>query len=132
MCSTATDTIRAAYKLFVWAQLELQLGIMCASAPALRVFFRRYLGGSQDSHGGSSNSAHTKSITVIRDTTVAFEQDGSAHQPTENLDFHEMQELGAPRSDDGEDGLSRSSRAKEPLTFYTHEEDKVCSRDSRI
>lgn len=31
------------YDIFVWAQLELQLAIICASAPALRVFFRRYL-----------------------------------------------------------------------------------------
>lgn len=31
------------FDVFVWAQLEIQLGIMCASAPALRVFFRSYL-----------------------------------------------------------------------------------------
>lgn len=31
------------FDIFVWAQLELQLAIICASAPALRVFFRKYL-----------------------------------------------------------------------------------------
>ncbi|KAI7284066.1 hypothetical protein KC345_g2565 [Hortaea werneckii] len=31
------------FDVFVWAQVELQLGIMLASAPALRIFFRRYL-----------------------------------------------------------------------------------------
>lgn len=31
------------FYVFVWAQLELQLGIMCAAAPAMRVFFRSYL-----------------------------------------------------------------------------------------
>lgn len=31
------------YDAVLWAQLELQLGIMCAAAPALRVFFRDYL-----------------------------------------------------------------------------------------
>ncbi|KAK4508404.1 hypothetical protein PRZ48_002142 [Zasmidium cellare] len=31
------------FDVFVWSQLEVQLAIICASAPALRVFFRRYL-----------------------------------------------------------------------------------------
>ncbi|KAI6831932.1 hypothetical protein KC340_g3538 [Hortaea werneckii] len=31
------------FDVYVWAQVELQLGIMLASAPALRIFFRRYL-----------------------------------------------------------------------------------------
>lgn len=31
------------FDIFVWATLELQLAIICASAPALRVFFRKYL-----------------------------------------------------------------------------------------
>lgn len=31
------------FDVFVWSQLELQLGIMCAALPALRVFFRKYL-----------------------------------------------------------------------------------------
>ncbi|OQO12576.1 hypothetical protein B0A48_02038 [Cryoendolithus antarcticus] len=31
------------FSTFIWSQLELNLSLMCASAPALRVFFRRYL-----------------------------------------------------------------------------------------
>lgn len=31
------------YDILVWAQLETQLSLVCASAPALRVFFRDYL-----------------------------------------------------------------------------------------
>ena len=34
------------YDLFAWAQVELQLGIICASAPSLHVFFRRCLSSS--------------------------------------------------------------------------------------
>ena len=34
------------YDLFAWAQVELQLGIICASAPSLHVFFRRCLSKS--------------------------------------------------------------------------------------
>lgn len=31
------------FDIFIWADLEVQLAIICASAPALRVLFRRYL-----------------------------------------------------------------------------------------
>ena len=31
------------YDVFIWAQLETQLSLICASAPTLRVFFRTYL-----------------------------------------------------------------------------------------
>jgi hypothetical protein len=31
------------FDAYIWAQLELQLSIICASLPALRVFLRRYL-----------------------------------------------------------------------------------------
>jgi hypothetical protein len=37
------DLTYAGYDVLIWAQLELQLSLICASAPALRVFFRRYL-----------------------------------------------------------------------------------------
>lgn len=46
----------------VWSQLELQLGMICASAPAVRVLFRTYLNPlgsrvlrSASSHGQRSN-----------------------------------------------------------------------------
>jgi hypothetical protein len=75
------------FDLLVWAQLELQLGIMCASAPSLRVFFRRYLGNSSSSRAFKSGGHATpalgntlnssvgpvgpdKTITVIRSTSV--------------------------------------------------------------
>jgi len=37
------DTSWAGYDLLVWTIVELQLGIICACAPSLRAFFRRYL-----------------------------------------------------------------------------------------
>jgi hypothetical protein len=37
------DLTYAGFDVLIWAQLELQLSLICASAPALRVFFRRYL-----------------------------------------------------------------------------------------
>ena len=134
MTSTALDPIRSAYMLFVWAQFELQVGIMCASAPALRVFFRRYLGGtSQNSTNQNSTHPSTlggmpdKSITVVRDTNVDFERNGAAVRPTEKLETHELRNLGTSTSvSDGEDGLSDISQAQErDLTRYSHEETQV-------
>lgn len=78
------DITRSAFNLFVWAQIELQAGIMCASAPSLRVFFRRYLGGSTTSRRTrETNTAATNNITVKKDTSVTYEQDSS--ESTESL-----------------------------------------------
>ena len=127
MTSTSLDVIRSAFMLYVWAQFELQVGIMCASAPALRVFFRRYLGVSQNSTNPSSQGTMPKkSITVVRDTNFDFNKNGAAVRPTEKLESHELRNLGTPISEDGEDGLSDTSRTRErDLTRYSHEEDHV-------
>ena len=120
--------------LFDWALFELQVVIMCASAPALRVFFRRYLGGiSQNSTNQNSTHPSTlggmpdKSITVVRDTNVDFERNGAAVRPTEKLETHEMRNLGTSASiSDGEDGLSYISQAQErDLTRYSLEKTLV-------
>lgn len=126
--SNSRDVIRSAFMLFVWAQFELQVGIMCASAPALRVFFRRYLGGSQassnsdDSHGTTGR----KSITFAGGTAHAPVAAGPAFPSREKQEFHELRDLGTPVSEDGGDGLSMEGRVRErDLTRYEHEEDLV-------
>ncbi|PPJ54238.1 hypothetical protein CBER1_05157 [Cercospora berteroae] len=43
---THWDITWLGFDVLVWSQLELQLAIICASAPALRVLFRRYLSSS--------------------------------------------------------------------------------------
>lgn len=42
--STAKNGNRSFLKVFIWSQLETQLGLACACAPSLRVFFIRYIG----------------------------------------------------------------------------------------
>lgn len=37
------DITWVGYKVYIWSTLEIELALICASAPALRVFFRRYL-----------------------------------------------------------------------------------------
>lgn len=112
--------------LFVWAQFELQVGIMCASAPALRVFFRRYLSGSQGSTNASYNTTQPKSIAVTRDTTVDFETNASEARAIEKKQYYELHDLVATPSEEAVDGLSTSTRTKErDLTRYSHEEEFI-------
>ncbi|KAM3417077.1 hypothetical protein BST61_g8653 [Cercospora zeina] len=39
----SSDVSTSIFYVFVWAQLELSLGIMCTSLPSMRVLFREYL-----------------------------------------------------------------------------------------
>ena len=61
---------------------------MCASAPSLRVFFRRYLGvasyGSRKTRDtGADATGRSNHITVKKDTSVTYEQDST--ESTEDL-----------------------------------------------
>lgn len=123
------------FDLFVWAQLELQLGIMCAAAPSLRVFFRRYLGGSFASRAYKSTRGETpapgtstfgtesvskpdKSITVVRSTSVTFNEDQGANKPQFESSLDTV----------GESEIEQRNNwsptpSKECLTRYSHEDD---------
>ncbi|KAF2683611.1 hypothetical protein K458DRAFT_304176 [Lentithecium fluviatile CBS 122367] len=46
-----------AYYGWIWTALEAQLGVVCASAPALKVFFKRYFNFSSNRSGLSKSSA---------------------------------------------------------------------------
>jgi hypothetical protein len=119
--------------LFVWAQFELQVGIMCASAPALRVFFRRYLGSRQHSNIDSQDEEPDKSGTVVHENQAEIARVSPAMRSTEkqHQESHELRDLGTPFSEDG-DGLSRSSQTIErDLTRYSHETDHVGSTAAR-
>lgn len=132
MTSYNDDVTRNTFNLMVWAQFELQAGIICASAPALRVFFRRYLGGGG---GGGGNDLSRRSrtnasgiITVVRDTSVTFDKDGSVMPASEKKQFHELRDVETPEEEYGEDCRSASrfsNCAGEPLTRYSHDEDSV-------
>ncbi|KAK5716092.1 hypothetical protein LTR15_009917 [Elasticomyces elasticus] len=52
------------YSLFVWSALEVHLALICASAPALRVFFREYM-----SDPLSRALQSTRTMTSARGTT---------------------------------------------------------------
>lgn len=49
-----------AYYGWVWTVLEAQLGVICASAPAIKVFFKRYFALTSSRNGGYSGSGSRK------------------------------------------------------------------------
>lgn len=67
------------YDIFVWAQLELQLAIICASAPALRVFFRRYL---SDPISRAIHTAKATSSAITRSGRHSGASHGVVHFPS--------------------------------------------------
>jgi hypothetical protein len=71
---------------------------MCASAPALRVFFRRYLGilsASRSQAGGSSATRLDESSTAVRATQVKFDkQEEAGIESSKPHDFDKISEEG--------------------------------------
>jgi hypothetical protein len=99
---------------------------MCASAPALRVFFRRYLGNSVNSrktrNTSTAVSGKSTHITVKRDTRVTYEQDSS--ESTESLTNRSDKSPAEPKptwSPIHTDGKSDTAIVAE--TRYSHEEE---------
>jgi hypothetical protein len=98
---------------------------MCASAPSLRVFFRRYFGGSLASRNDPI-STHRSAITVVRDTSVTFNKDTPPDLPMDSKKAHELKMHAGSVS---EDGLSSPDQSQERLTRYSHEEDSYAMSD---
>lgn len=53
-----------AYHGWVWTALEADFGVMCASAPALKVFFKRYFNLSNITSAGSKSGTNQRSIPL--------------------------------------------------------------------
>jgi hypothetical protein len=119
---------------------------MCAAAPSLRVFFRRYLGNSSASRafksglsGGKSGGRATpgygntltsvgggdKSITVVRSTSVTVAEPGVYSSNRKQFDGS-LDTVGESGSDDRSWSPTPS---KERLTRYSHEEDPIALQD---
>jgi hypothetical protein len=47
-----------AFYAWIWTALEANLGVICASAPALKVFFRRYFNVPTNLHGNSGTAGN--------------------------------------------------------------------------
>jgi len=120
---------------------------MCAAAPSLRVFFRRYLGNSSASRafksgglsGGKSGGRATpgygntltsvggvdKSITVVRSTSVTVAEPGAFSSKFKPFDGS-LDTVGEFGSDDRSWSPTPS---KERLTRYSNEDDPIALQD---
>ena len=128
--------------MFLWAQLEIQLGIVCATAPSLRVFFRRFLSnnslsrklGSRMSSGQSergrslaqgsikiSSTEGDRPIIALRSMSVEVAKRVTFLAKGKS-DKKPLDKAGQSASD--EQGCSPTSSNKK-LTRYTHEDQPV-------
>ena len=117
---------------------------MCAAAPSLRVFFRRYLGSSSASRafvsglsGGKSGGRATpggtltsfagadKTITVVRSTSVTVADPGTVH--ANRKPFEET--LDTVGESAGDSRAWSPTPSKERLTRYSNEEEQIALQD---
>jgi hypothetical protein len=99
---------------------------MCASAPSLRVFFRRYLGGSLSSRVEPTNGATRTAITVVHEATVTFNTDSTS------ADNKRPQQLHHHAGSMSEESTPSANRSEERLTRYSHEEDAYVMRNLSV
>ncbi|PPJ54996.1 hypothetical protein CBER1_05626 [Cercospora berteroae] len=61
----SSDVSTSIFYVFVWAQLELTLGIMCTALPSLRVLFREYLSSplKRSRFGGTFSSSRSRRMS---------------------------------------------------------------------
>ncbi|QIW97513.1 hypothetical protein AMS68_003031 [Peltaster fructicola] len=107
------------YDVYVWAQLELQLAIICASAPALRVFFRRYLSDplnraihSAKATGSAIRSGHRNSNTIPEHSIVHYPSNHSRN----------VSEVAAQRPFNSVDDYMGE---KGSTSYYTHVREEI-------
>ncbi|KAK3671716.1 hypothetical protein LTR78_008449 [Recurvomyces mirabilis] len=98
------------FDVFVWAHLELQLGLMCASAPALRVLFRKYLSQTlqRSMHGSRQRIESRQSVRRLDASSI--------HRVSGAEDYETM-----GRSDFGRGAAGKSSKGD--LSFAETETD---------
>lgn len=69
------DTSWVGFDLFVWSQLECHLAVIFACAPALRVFFRRYLHATYRSY---ASGTHPRTHSRTKDSSWSMQDASTA------------------------------------------------------
>lgn len=112
------DTSWTGFELAAWSIVECQLGIICACAPSLRAFFRRYLRDSIRKTFGSA----TRSITHYRSNS----KDGAPGDTSSRRDTRSYIDLKDLESDGSG---STAPREPEPARIgREHVEDDIIER----
>jgi hypothetical protein len=110
---------------------------MCAAAPSLRVFFRRYLGNSSASRafksglsggksGGRATPGHGSTLNSVGgDKSITVAEPGTFSMNHKQFDGS-LDTVGESGS---EDRAWSPTPSKERLTRYSHEEDPIALQD---
>lgn len=127
------------FELYAWTAVECQLGIICACAPSLRAFFRRYLRGNIKMTFGSARNTHYKSTSSKEISTTRH--DTRSYIDPEELERNvsgatvprpSMQDLREPEAAWAGDGYFPTSRITTPEDYETYAVARLmtCSKHS--
>lgn len=110
------------FDVLVWSQVELQLAIICASAPALRVLFRSYLSKPMTRAMNSAKLSSNKSARRISrpsdtEAIVSHAAERTSEQDEEDLGLYKEVEINV-KSVDGIVAVS-SSHIRESAASIT-------------
>ncbi|KAK4502242.1 hypothetical protein PRZ48_005667 [Zasmidium cellare] len=108
-CGHYTDVSSAIFNVFVWSQLELTLGIMCASAPSLRVLFREYLSDTISRIKRSVTSGRSRRDSDVEQ--VIIRRVDSPNRVVERVDFAAKKHHHTPTCSDA------SAKFSDPITM---------------
>lgn len=82
------------FNLYIWSDLEMQLSIICASAPVMRVFFRKYLSNSMSrmlhSARTISNNGTRGSHPIDPEAMAAYSENQQSPSHDSQLDDKEL------------------------------------------
>jgi hypothetical protein len=119
------DTSWTGFDLLIWTIIELQLGIICACAPSLRAFFRRYVSEAlRKSFASSKNKSRSGTRDGTQNSTVG--QRG-CQPPGPDKELQVLTRL----STDSERGGQAEAPARSMSPAYTYQSREVKGGYSR-
>ena len=124
LCLDTYDITWYAYYGWIWTSLEASLGLICASAPALKLFFTRYFANPGSRMGYSTTGSrktpvplsrpHGKSggqSTILSSRTHVTTGDGNAKDiPMDSFNIRQKQEIHVEYRDDMSQKSDASTR----------------------
>ncbi|KAF2764851.1 hypothetical protein EJ03DRAFT_13828 [Teratosphaeria nubilosa] len=75
-----SDVIWYIFNVYAWSQAELQLGLICAAAPSIRVLFRKFFGSATSRMYGTNRSAEPSKICTVTEEDHVFHIFGAKHR----------------------------------------------------
>lgn len=120
---TAYDITWYAYYGWIWTALEADLAVICASAPALKIFFRRYFNMST-SRSGYGHSGYGKASSGTGSTPAPL---SSTAKPRGKMSSHSTSQIEAGGAYDTEVPM-HGIKVSQGLDVRIHERDDMSQK----